>query len=252
MRGAVDRAAVEIELLRVVEEEVTIGMQTDHVLPKLDNVLLGTRIDWIAMCLQIAAAGGAIVAGRDGEVARPLSQRLSDRALEAAACLAATGALEALHGVKAALVVTETQEKDLGPLAEMLIDQGGNHATVEIAVMLEIDARLLQSAPHLHRSGNGSLHPGVGQSSAEDVTRRLHPLDRGVLRKRVAAAPSAGAAIDPKIAPDQTRLQSADENAEEVVALMKLGRIKTTDVAAVIIVAVKKTKPQQRARNLKG
>lgn len=242
---------MEIELPRAVGEEVIVGMQTDHVLPKLDTVLPGTRIVGIAMCLQIAAAGGAIVAGRDGEAARHLSQRLSDRVLEAAACLAATGALEVLHGAKAAPVITEIQEKDLGPLAEMLIDQDGNRATVEIVVTLEIDAHLLQSAPHLHQSEDGSLPPGVGQSSDEDVTRRLHPLVRGVLRKRVAAVRSVDA-IDPWIAPDQTRLQSADENAGEVAAIMSLGRIMTTDVAAVIIVAVTIMKPQQRARNLKG
>lgn len=249
MRGAVGRAAVEIELLRAVEEEVIIGMQTDHVLPNLDTVLLGTRIVGIAMCLQIAAAGGAIVAGRDGEVARHLSQRLTDRALEAAACLAATGALGVLHGAKAAPVDTETQEKDLGPLAEMLIDQGGNHATVEIVVMLEIDAQLLQSAPHLHRSEDGSLPLEVGRSSAEDATRRRHLLVRAVLQKRVAAAPFA-AAIDPWIASGRIRLRSADKNAEEVMVLMN--PIMTTDAAAAIIVAVKTTKPRQRARNLKG
>ncbi|KAM0512251.1 hypothetical protein ACHAPE_009067 [Trichoderma viride] len=88
-------------------------------------------------------AGGAIVAGRDDEAARHRSQRLNDRALEAAACLAATEAREVLHGAKAAPVVTEIQEKDLGPLAEMLIDQDGNRATVEIVVTLEIDAQLL-------------------------------------------------------------------------------------------------------------
>lgn len=226
-------------------------MQTDHVLPKLDTVLLGTHIAGIAMYLQTAAAGGAIVAGRDGEVAHHLSQRLNDRALEAAACLAATGAPEVLHGVKAALVVTESQEKDLGPLAEMLIDLDGNHATVEIAAMPEIDAQLLQSAPHLHQSEDGNLPPGVGQSSAEDVTRRVHRPVRGVLQKRVAAVLSV-AAIDPWTAPDQIRLQSADGNAEEVAELMSLGRIMTTDVAAVIIAAAMIMKPQQRARGLKG
>ncbi|KAM0446899.1 hypothetical protein ACHAO4_009050 [Trichoderma viride] len=223
----------------------------NHVLPKLDTVLLGTRIVGIAMCLQIAAAGDAIVAGRDGEAARHLSQRLSDHTLEAATCLAATGALEVLHGAKAAPVVSEIREKDLGPLAEMLIDQDGNRETVEIVVTFEIDAQLLQSAPHLHQSEGGSLPPGVDQSSDEDVTRRLHPLVRGVLHKRVAAVLSVDA-IDPRIAPDQTRLQSADENAEEVAALMSLGRIMTTDAAAVIIAAVTMMKPQQRARNLKG
>lgn len=247
----VDRAAVEIELPRAVEEEAIVGMQTDHVLPKLDTVLLGTRIVEIAMCLQTAAAGGAIVAGREGEVARHLSQRLTDRALEAAACLAATGAPRVLHGVQAALVVTEIQEKDPGPLAEMLIDLDGNHATVEIAVMPEIDAQLLQSAPHLHQSEDDNLPPGVGQSSARDVTRPVHRPVRGVLQKRVAAVLSV-AAIDPWIAPDQSRLQSADENAEEVAALMSLGRIMTTVVAAVIIAGAMIIKPQQRARNLKG
>lgn len=113
-------------------------------------MLLGTRIVGIATCLQTAAAGGAIVAGRDGEVAHHLSQRLSGRTLEAAACLAATGALGALHGAKAAPVDTETQEKDPGPLVEMLIVQGDNHAMVETVVMLEIGAQLLQSEPHLH------------------------------------------------------------------------------------------------------
>jgi hypothetical protein len=134
---------VEIERLRAVEEEAIVGMQTDHALLKPGTVLLGTRIAGIAMCLQTAAAGGAIVAGRDDEAARHRSQRLNDRALEAAACLAATEAREVLHGAKAAPVVTEIQEKDLGPLAEMLIDQDGNRATVEIVVTLEIDAQLL-------------------------------------------------------------------------------------------------------------
>lgn len=249
MRGAVGQAAVEIELPKVVEEEVIVGMQTDHVLQNLDTVLLGTRIVGIAMCLQIAAAGGVIVAGRDGEVARHLSQRLTDRALEAAACLAATGALGALHGAKAAPVDTETQEKDLGPLAEMLIGQGGNHATVEIVVMLEIDAQLPQNAPHRHRSEDGNLPLEVDRSSAEDATRRRHPLARAVLQKRVAAAPFA-AVIDPWIASDQIRPRSADKNAEEVMVLMN--PIMTTDAAAAIIVAVKTTTPRQRARNLKG
>jgi hypothetical protein len=249
MRGVVDQAVVATGLLKAAEEEVIVGIQIDHALPSLDNVVPEIRIGEIAMCLKIAAAEGAIVAGNDDEVAHHLSQRLRDHILEAAVRLAATGVLGALHGVKADQPDIGTQERDLGLLVEMLTDQGGNHVTGETAAMLDIDAHILPSVLRLHRNEDGSPPLEADRSNAENAPQLRHPLVHGAPRKLAAAALSA-AAIDPLIASDRIRLQSADRNAKEAMALMN--RIMITEGADVIIGAAKTMKPQQRARNLKS
>ncbi|PNP50129.1 hypothetical protein THARTR1_09118 [Trichoderma harzianum] len=232
-----------------VEEEAMVGVQIDHVLPSLGTALLEIHTGETAMSLELGVAEGAIVAGSGDEVARRLGQRQSDPDLQVAMRLVATEALEALRAAKDHPHDLETRERDPGLLAAMLTDQGDSHAMEGIAVMLEIDAHNLQSAPHLRRSEDGSLPPEVPLQSAKDVTQLHHPPFRGVPRWLVAAAPIA-AAIDPSIVLDRIHTRNADKIADEVVRQKSWRMI--TDATGVVTVVIKIMEPQPRARNLKG
>lgn len=161
MIEVIGRAAVGIGLLKAVEEEAMAGVQIDRVLPIPGTALLEIHTGETAMSPELGVAEGAIVAGSGDEAAHHLGQRQSDLDLQAAVRLVAIEALGALRAAKDHLHDTETRERDLGLLAAMLTDQGDSHAMEGIAVMLEIGAHNLQSAPHLHRSEDGSLPPGV-------------------------------------------------------------------------------------------
>lgn len=257
MREVIDRAVVAIGPTRAVEEEATIGMQTDPVLPSLDTAALEIPIGEIAMFPEVeAAAGGAIAAvGSDDEVARHPSRRLGDLALGAAVRLAAIAVPGALHAAREGPPDIETRERDLGLLvgaaAAMLTGPDGNHAMGEIAAMPGIDARFPQSAPRLRLREDGSLHREVGRESTEDATRLLHPPVRGAPRKHAAAAAApTAAAIDPLIASAPIHPHDADRNAAETAT--QTSRTMTVADADAMAVTKRIPKPRQRARNLKG
>lgn len=163
MIEAIDRAAVGIELLKAVEEEAMVGVPIDHALPSLGTVLLEIHTGETAMSLEVGVAEGAIAiaAGSGDEVAHHLGQHQSDLDLQAAVRLVAIEALEAPRAAKDHPHDLETRERDLDLLVAMLTDQGDSRAMEGIAVMLEIDAHHLQSAPHLHRSDDGNPPPEV-------------------------------------------------------------------------------------------
>ncbi|KAL7912139.1 PWI domain-containing protein [Trichoderma velutinum] len=154
-------AVVGIGLLKAVEEEAMAGVQTDHVLPSLGTALLETHTGETAMFPELEVAEGATVDGSGDEVDHHLGQRQSDLGLQVALRLVAIEAPEALRAAKGHPHDIETRERDPGLLVAMLTDQGDSHGVEGIAVMLEIDAHNLQSAPHLHRSEDASLPPKV-------------------------------------------------------------------------------------------
>ncbi|KAH6608758.1 hypothetical protein Trco_002104 [Trichoderma cornu-damae] len=169
------------------------------------------------MSPEAEAVEGGIVAGSDDEVARRPTLCLIDPALGVAARLAAIGALGARHAAREGLPDTETPEKGPGLLAAMLTDRGGNRAMGGTAAVLEIGAQNPRSAPLLRRSEGGNLPLEVDRQSADGATRLRRPPVHGAPRKPVAAVPTA-AAIDPLIASDQPRLQSAAKNADEAIS----------------------------------